>query len=483
MSKLPFIVLTFFLLSGATSQAQKADSTIDNLQQIPIKYITSIDKKASQYTSRIASKTEKTLTKLSRWETKIKNLLQKTSPETADRLFGNSQLTFSSLLQQLKKGEALALQYKAPYSKYRDDVTTSFKYLHQQKEQLDSNVIRKVKNAGDKMQQVATEEDNSAAMQEFIKDRKKQLIEQTFSQIGSSKYLVKINKEAYYYGEALRNYKELFSDSKKAEDLAKTILNKIPAFQRFIQQNSQLATMFRLPGNGLASMASLAGLQTRASIQSIIQDRIASGGPNAQEQISQNLQAAQAEMTKLKDKLMNATRVGGSAGGELPDFKPNAQRSKTFGQRMDYGFNLQFDRTNNLLPAATNLGLSVGYKINDKSVVGIGASYKLGMGTIDRIRFSHQGIGLRSFIDWKLKKQIFVGGGYELNHNAQFRNIAQLKTYDAWQRSALLGITKKMKVKTKLFKATNIQLLYDFLSSTHLPVSQPVIFRMGYSIN
>lgn len=481
MYKLLLILFIFQFLSGYNALAQKADSTLDELQKIPTKYITTVDRKITQYSRRITTKTEKTLTKLSRWEIKIKALLEKTSPETAARLFANNQLTFTSLLQQLKNGEAMVLQYQAPYSKYHDDVTTSLKYLQQQKEKLDSGIIKKAKATNEKMQQVATEEDKAEAMQQFIKERKKQLIEQAFSQIGKSKYLTKINKEAYYYTETLRNYKELFTDSKKAENLAKTILNKIPTFQKFMQQNSQLASLFGQPGGSAANAASLAGLQTRASIQSIIQDRITSGGPNAQQLLSQNIQAAQAEITKIKDKLMNATGVGGSAGGELPDFKPNAQRSKTFSQRIEYGFNLQFDKTNNLLPAATNVGLSIGYKINDKSVAGVGASYKLGMGSIERIRFSHQGAGLRSFIDWKLKKQLFISGGYELNHNAQFRSIAQLKNYDAWQRSALLGLTKKMNMKTKLFKATNIQLLYDFLSSTHLPVSQPVVFRMGYN--
>lgn len=461
--------------------AQKVDSTIESIQQMPTKYIANIDKKATQYASRITAKTEKTLTKLSRWENKIKSLVEKTSPETAARLFGNNQLTFTSLLQQLKNGEAMALQYQATYNKYRDDVTTSLKYIEQQKQQFGKGFLQKVETTSHKMQQVAAGEDQAEAMQQFIKERKKQLIEQAFQQIGSSRYLTKINKEAFYYTETLKNYKELFSDSKKAEETAKTILNRIPAFAKFMQQNSQFAELFGRP-ESIANPINIAGLQTRISVQSLIQDRIASGGPNAQQAFSQNLQVAQAEMTKIKDKFLNSTLgVGGSEGGELPNFKPNTQKTKIFSQRIEYAFNLQFDKTNNLLPAATNLGLSIGYKINDKSVAGLGASYKLGMGSIERIRFSHQGIGLRSFIDWRLKKQFYISGGYELNHNAQFQYIAQLKSYAAWQRSALLGLTKKINIKTKLFKGTNIQLLYDFLNHTHLPVSQPVVFRTGYN--
>ena len=59
--------------------------------------------------------------------------------------------------------------------------------------------------------------------------------------IGKSKYLTKIDKEAYYYIETLRNYKELFSDKKKVEVLALKVLNKIPAFKNFVKQNSHLS--------------------------------------------------------------------------------------------------------------------------------------------------------------------------------------------------------------------------------------------------
>jgi hypothetical protein len=478
-----FLTLISLILSNVCTYSQHIDSTLESLQQIPTKYITGIDKKVDQYTSRITSKTEKTLTKLSRWEIKIKGLLVKTSPETAERLFGGNQPTFTSLLEKIKEGEAIALQYKAPYDKYRDDVTTSLKYLAQQKQQLDSGLIKKVKATRNKMDALAVEEDKSEAVQQFIKERKNALIAQTFKYIGKSKYLTKINKESFYYIETLKNYKELFSDSKKAEQTAKTILNRIPAFQQFMQKNSMLASLFGQPGGGdlAANSASLAGLQTRASVQSLIQDRIAAGGPNAQQAFSQNLLAAQAAISKLNDKLLNpAAGVGGSSGGELPDFTPNMEKTKTFKQRIEYGFNLQFAKTNSLLPSTSDIAASVGYKVNNKSVIGLALSYKLGLGNIKCISLSHQGIGLRSFIDWKLKKQFFITGGYELNHNAQFQNIAQLKNYNAWQRSALIGLTKKISIKTKWFKTTNVVLLYDFLSYQHVPASQPVLFRVGY---
>ena len=475
MHKLPLTTFVFLLLLSATVLAQKVDSAANNLLQISSKYIGEIDSKIEIYSNRITSKTEKTLIKLSLWENKIKILLEVSSPETAERLFGNNQLTFTKLLEQVKQGESIMLQYQAPYNKYRDDITTSLKYLTQQKAELDDKVIKKVKAASSKMQELDAEENKIEALQQFMKERKKELIQQAFAVIGNSKYLVKINKEYFYYVETIKNYKQLFSDSKKAEETALIILNKIPAFQKFMQQNSMLASLFGPPGGGAGSAASLAnttGLQTRASVQNLIQNSISAGGPNAQQAISQNMQQAQTELTKLKDKLLtSALGVGGTEGGELPDFKPNMQKTKTFKQRLDYGLNFQFGKSNTFIPATANMALSIGYKLNDKSIIGVGASYILGMGAFQHIQFTNKGIGLRSFIDWKLKKNFFVSGGYEMNHNTQFDNFAQLRGYDAWQQSALLGFTKKIDVKSKWFKSSNIQVLYDFLYQHHLPAT------------
>ena len=237
-----------------------------------------------------------------------------------------------------------------------------------------------------------------------------------------------------------------------------------------------LASLFGSSTNN-GAIPNIAGLQTRAGVNSLIQERLAMGGPNAMEVFSQNMQLAQAEMNKLKDKVLKS----GSSEAEIPDFKPNQQKTRTFLQRLEYSSNIQLAKNNSLMPTVADIALSLGYKLNDKSIIGIGASYKMGLGSIQRLSISHQGIGLRSFIDWKLKKQFYVSGGFEMNYNTQFKNISQLKSYNGWQHAGLVGLTKKINVKTKFFKGTSVQLLYDMLYRQHNPVSQPVLLRTGYS--
>lgn len=474
-------LLSYFIVFAlsTTCCAQRVDSTLDNLQRIPHRYLDGIDKKVNRYNNRISTKSEKTLAKLSRWENKIHRLLVKVSPEAADRLFGNNQITFTTLLEKVKKGEMQALSYQASYNKYRDDITTSLKYITQQKELFDSTLIKKAKATSDNMRALADTEDQSEALQQFIKERKKQLIEVAYQHLGKNKYLSKINKEAYYYTETLRNYKEIFSDPKKSEEVVKKILNKIPAFKAFVKQNSMLAGLFDISQQ---SAQIVPGMQTRTGIQQLIQARLITMGSNGQDVMSKNLQSAQEQLNLIKTKLNS-----GSSGGEMPDFKPNDQKTKTFSQRIEYGFNLQFVKSNNLIPAGSDIALSIGYKINDKSTIGVGGSYKLGIGDIKHIRFSNNGMGVRSFLDWHLKKQFFISGGFEMNYLYALRNPSQNTQLqyryglDPWQKSALIGVMKKLSIKTKWFKSTNVQLLYDFFSNQHIPVSQPIIFRTGYS--
>ena len=484
LKKLGMLLL---LITAFCSSIAQTDSALQTLEKFPKKYFDVTEKKVNQYTERITGKTEKTLTKLSRWENKIKTLLQKVNSEAADRLFAPGQMSFSQALEEYRKGQTVVAGYKAGYDKYRDDLTTQLKYLEEKKELLDKRYMEPLKKSKAVISKMEADVQQTEAMKQFIKERKKQLLEEAMKHLGNNKYLQKINKESFYYTETLRNYKEIFNDSKKAEETALTILNKIPAFQKFMRENGMLASLFGPPGGSVPPSGggggSLAGLQTRASVNSLIQNRISAGGPNAMQTVQQNLQQAQAELSKLKDQILKAG--GNSAGGETPPPGVgvlNMQKTKTFLQRLEYGMNFQPEKNNNIIPGALNVGLSVGYKLNGKSVVGLGLNYKLGVGRIEKIRFSHQGIGLRTFMDWKIKKQFFVSGGYELNHLASFKNIAALQDADAWQQSALLGISKKIVMKSKFIKGGKLQLLYDFLWKEQVPVSKQWVVRVGYNL-
>jgi hypothetical protein len=174
--------------------------------------------------------------------------------------------------------------------------------------------------------------------------------------------------------------------------------------------------------------------------------------------------------------------VGQAEGeGDMPNFKPNNQRVKSFWNRWELGANLQSTRSNEWLPSATQFGLSAGYKLNDRSVIGLGMAGSIGWGkSIRQIVASYEGVGARSFFDCKLKGTFWLAVGYEMNYRSSFSRIEQLNVLREWQQSGLVGISKRYKVGKKM--KGNMNLLWDYLSYSQIPRTQSIIFRFGYSL-
>ncbi|HYD20789.1 MAG TPA: hypothetical protein VEB40_04880, partial [Flavipsychrobacter sp.] len=288
----------------------------------------------------------------------------------------------------------------------------------------------------------------------------------------------KFRKDVYYYRAQADEYKHILDDPSKLEAKLLQLANKIPAFKEFFAKHSILTSMFRLPGNDPASPSLIPGLQTRASVQQNMLQRFGAG-PDVSRAMQQNIQSAQAQINQLKEKV---SKLGGSGSDmDIPDFKPNSQKTKSFWNRIELGANVQSARSNGYFPVTSDLALSAGYKLNDKSVAGVGFSYKLGWGeNIRHIKITHEGVGLRSFFEMKLKGSFYASGGFEYNYQKPFNTIRQLHSVDNWQQSGLIGVSKVVAAQSKLFKKTKVQLLWDFLSYEQIPRGQPIKFRVGY---
>lgn len=471
-------ILILLLLGIKPCKAQTIDSLPENIQNISGKFLAKIQKKYSSIEESLNKKTTRYLQKLQRQE---KKLQRKWGNDTSGNIQGNINSTYAAFSDQLSTAGRGHLSNLKQYNPFADTLSTTLSFLQKYK-----GLEEKVKLPTEALDKLKDKLNQTEKVKEFIAQRRQQMKEvlSKYNKVPASlkKQYERAGKTAYYYTAHVKEYRDMLSDPKKIEEKALGLLNQMPFFQKFMKENSQLASMFRLPDNA-GSVQSLTGLQTRASVQGMIQQRIAAGGPNAMAQVQQNLNAAHAEMDKLKDKINQLG--GGGSDVEMPDlpagqagFKPNTQKTKPFLKRLEYSADVQFEKSNNVLPSTANIGLGIGYKLNDKASLGIGTSYKAGMGTIQHIRFTHQGIGLRSYANYKIKGSLFFSGGYEMNYNAAFKNIEQLQDYDAWQRSALVGVSKKYKISKKV--KGEMKLLYDLLSNSHIPVSQVLIFRMGY---
>jgi hypothetical protein len=466
----------FLVFLTLSSYAQSTDS----LLQLPSKYLDKVSSKAGALEQKLDKKSDKILEQAMKQEARIIKKISKIDSATANKMLVSTYARYKQLEEKLKSPGKLR-----QYLPKLDTLATSLKFIED-----NPQIVSAIGNGKDKLSETSakikgleTQFQRAEEIKDFLRERE-QFLKDQLNQFGLIKELKKLNKQVYYYGQQVNEYKEMLKDSKKAEAKALELLSKTKLFQDFMKKNSMLASFFPMPGgvnSGQAGQsAGFAALQTRAQINSFVQ-QASFGNKNSAPQLQRNIQDAQGQVDQLRSKLQQLT---GSGGGDLdmPDFKPNSQKTKSFLKRLEYGTTFQSQKSNNFFPATSDLGLSLGYKLNDKSVIGIGATYKIGLGTgWNNIKFSSEGAGLRSFLDYKLKGSLWITGGYEQNYRSRFNTIDQLKNLNEWQQSGLLGLSKTLSLKSKFFKKTKLQLLWDFLSYQQIPRTQPVLFRVGYN--
>jgi hypothetical protein len=419
-----------------------------------------LDKQSAHYLQKMQQAENNLLKKMAKKDSAAAAKLKASSPYAAL----NKKLQDTST-KQLK-------EYLPNY----DTLLTTTNYL-ENKAANNPQLAAQAANAKATLQQFGSKLQASNELKKLMRERRQQLQEQ-LQKLGMVKQIQGVSKQVYYYQQQVNEYKALLKDKQKLQQKALAALRESSLFKDFMKRNSLLAQLFKVPDN-YGTPQSLAGLQTTASVQQLIGQRVAAGGPNAQQMLQQNLQQAQNQLKQLKDRV---NQLGGSSSSaEMPQgFKPNTQKTKRFLKRIEYGLNFQSQKPRGILPVTTDIALTAGYKMNDKSIIGLGASYKLGWGSgIKDIHLSSQGAGLRSYVDMKLKGSFWITGGYEMNYQQAFQSYEQLQQWNAWQRSGLLGLTKKYKLGKKQYQA---QILWDFLSYQQTPRTEAIKFRVGYKL-
>jgi hypothetical protein len=396
-------------------------------------------------------------------------------------------LDYTALLQKLQSQGSpitgIAAVSGTTYLPYLDSVKTSLKFLQQNKDLLANSAgwqaqattsLAQVNQLQNKVQ--ATEQ-----LQQLIRQRKEQIREAlsqyTHLSAGLQRSYQGYSREAWTYGAQLQAYRDEINDPDKLTKRALSILNQAPGFQSFMQTHSDLSGLFTLPGGGSTTPAkALAGLQTRVGVQQQLQGQVASGGPDAGQAIQQQIQSAKAKLKALQDKVSQAG--GGNSSMDIPDFSPNSQKTKSILGRLEGGINIQSLPSTYALPATTDFGASLGYKLNDKNILALGISYKLGWGKdIQHMAISSQGVGLRSALQTRIKGSLSAYVGFEYNYQKIIYSVSQINNLHYWTRSGLIGVTKQYRINSKL--KGNVQLLWDVLSYSQ-ERTQAILVRVGY---
>lgn len=486
--KLASGLAVWLCLAMTAAHAQTVDSTIDKVTNFPSRLLKRLTGQTASLNQQLTRQTEKYLERMARKESKLRDQLYRTDSAKAAALFpGDPKQQYAALIQKFRQDSSRVFtSMGAEYLPYADSLHGMLSFLSKNPSLLNGSLPQSaaIQSTLAQFQQLQAKLQEADAIKQFIQARKVQ-IQQYLSQYsnlpsGVSSTLQGYNKEAYYYAEQIREYRQMLNDPDKMIRTALGLLNKLPAFASFMHQNSFLAGLFTVPAD-YGDPSALSGMQTRDQVLAMIQSQVSQGGSAGAAAIQNSLNTAQQDINSLHNKLNNLG--GGSGDMDMPNFKPNDQRTKTFFQRLDYGTYFQTAPATNYYPSYSDIGLTLGYKLGHSNSIGVGASYKLGWGRpIQHIALSSQGVGLRSYIDIHLKKSFSLTGGYELNYLTPFSGFRDIRLLSRWTPSGLIGLSKTVSMKSTVFKKTSLSLLWDFLSYQQIPRTQPIVFRIGYSL-
>jgi hypothetical protein len=514
MKQRMYILLLLTTLT-VVAYAQQPKTTLFNL---PEKAIASLTKKYQNLDKQITQQTQKYIASLEKQEQTLQKQLHTKDSVKAKLQLASMQLHYKKLRDKLSKANT-QLQPTNEYLPQLDSITTAAQFLQDSFKQNITNNITTKNNPKLQTPNIALETRNelnaltlslnkvqsklqaSADIKRMMKERKDQLRKQ-LGDLGVTKQLDNISKQTYYYKQQLTEYKTILKDKDKAQQKILGLLKENNSFKDFMKKNGFLGKLFPEQSGGAAAANPFpVGLQTREQILNELQQKFGSADAFTKNGIGGSGNFLQDQLTKAKNEFSKIKADVNKAGNnvsdaDMPHFKPNTQKGKSLLKRLEIGMNVQSVKSSSFLPTTTDLALTLGYKLNDKSTIGVGAAYKLGWGSGWKdIKLTSQGVGIRSFLDihllpnattnWqKMVSNIWISGGYELNYLPDIKEKEGTTPLfggvgGGWQEAALLGLSKKY---SKGKKKAQVQLLYNFLYKQTYPQQQPLLFRVGWGL-
>jgi hypothetical protein len=488
LHKHAFCLAAWLCLALTAAHAQSTDSLNGKLTGFPSRLFGRIQSQSASLNQQLNGQTQKYLRRLARIDETLKARLYKMDSTNAASLYPTDPAApYALLAQKFRQDSARAFSSMGPeYLPNADSLQVALRFLNKNPALLNASpaVQAKMQGALAQFGQLQAKLQEADVIKQYITSRKAQ-IQQYLTQYshvpsGITSALQGYNKECFYYADQVRQYRSEINDPQQMMQTALVLLNKLPAFTSFMKSNGFLAGLFSVPA-GYGTDQGVVGLQTRDQVLAMIQNQVGQGGSGAASSIQSSLQTAQQDIGKLQNKL--SSLGAGSGGMDMPNFSVNDQKKKTFLKRLEVGVNFQTTQTTNFFPTTSDLGLSIGYRLGHGNTVGAGISYKIGWGNgFQHIAFSSQGVGFRSFANIKVKKSWGLAAGFEYNYQQPFSSYQDIRNLSAWTRSGLIGVTKTVSMHSTVFKKTQVQLLWDFLSYSQIPKTSPVLFRVGYSL-
>ncbi len=300
-----------------------------------------------------------------------------------------------------------------------------------------------------------------------------------------------MEKQVYYGREKMKTYKRISEEPSHAEEVALEYLQGTEGFDRAMQQNKGSAPVMGGSGMLTATDMSAAGIQTKEQVNGILTEQLgATNISKTQEHMGKQLQ----DWQKKYNESAGRAREGRNSVLQLrsidkPSFKVNPMRGLPFWQRIEKQYTLNTFRASAERPARVEAGAMAGFKHTPRLSYGAGLAGSLGMGQgWQQLRFSFEGIGLRTYVAWQWQYGIGAYAGYERMYGR--RMFGDDRTQDGgtvpsavratplYTESILIGLTKSYKL-TREWNGS-VQLLYDVWWREN-GLRSPLVFRLNYN--
>lgn len=323
---------------------------------------------------------------------------------------------------------------------------------------------------------------------EFDRAQKiKTLVETNISRNPNFQQLQTVQKSILHYKKLATDYNARLRESQELlnnpEKLGRRLLDEIrqqKAFQKYFSKYAELARLFPASESAVGNLSSIPGLQQRDQLMQSIKEVMGGTGIDP----IQLLQNQQESSSKSNDVISQAvqslkSKIASTSHAEQPS---PGLKGLPFSKRLFFQANVQSASGNRFLPTHSAFAFGAGYKINVSTQVSTELLWKMGWGQpIKNIRISHQGYGVRGYLDCKLRGDWWLTGSYEESYFPAYALEPTTVLDNGWRNGALLGVTKTVALKSKWAKKFKVQLLYDFLAVSQLPYTSPWRYRMGYT--
>ena len=457
-----------FLACIAMPVSLKAQTDKDSLLSYS-KLVIRSSKQVEKSLNDITEKSDKLLTESDRQIQAIVSQVEKIDKRIASEM--TDMLKALSTKDLVIKNDLIPQGFQGEYLPYLDSAVGMISFIANKGSEIEGlaealNKVKSFQKEISKAQELQKQlQQKVALIDQFLKSHQQKLLK-------IQGKLNKLNTTVAEYSSKIRTIKESFRNPSKIQEQALAMLSKNKQFAEFMKQHSFLSGLF--PGSSSPTNTDKSiGLLSRSILN---------------EQIGKRLNSSLEQIAPIAAKMSASNNGSGGEDplkaltGSIPCNTFRTPKMESGERKYEFGFTLQTTRVSSIYPSMADFALTAGYNIQKKLSIGGGISYKMGMGTgINNIKITNQGLGFRSYADYKWKKTFFLTAGFEMNYMKPFSELRTIAIIDKWTSSGLIGVTKKIDFSSSFVKSMRIQLFWDFLAQGRMVQTQPVLFRIGYT--